>query len=193
MNTFQTKLIVLVAGLMACSAAMAAEWTEPKEVRMRRDKVVSYRAMLAGDTLIIEAKHEPGWHTYAMDNVHRAREASGKEKPDCELPTRFEVSGALEIDGPWRQSEPADLSNVDIKWYTFGLEETAYFAVPVKRTGEGDATIRINAQACNESRCSMVDGLELTVSVSADAGDAAPLIDLDKLVDVEPKDANEAD
>lgn len=193
MNQYRTTLTAFMACLIASLAAGAAEWTEAKEVRMRRDKVVSYRAMLAGDTLIIEAKHEPGWHTYAMDNVQRAREASGKEKPDCELPTRFEVAGALKVDGPWRQSEPADLSNVAIKWYTFGFEEQSYFAVPVKRTGEGDATVKINAQACNESRCSMVDGLELTVPVSADAGDEDPPIDLDELVEVEPTDAKEAD
>jgi hypothetical protein len=176
--------IKILVGVSLAFAA-AAEWTEPQEVRMRRDHVLTYRAMLAGDTLIIEAVHEEGWHTYAMDNIARAREASGKEKPDCELPTRIEVTGALSVIGPWRQSDPQDLSNTDIKWYTYGFEDTTYFAATVKR-GEGeDATVRIDAQACNESKCSMVDGLELTLNLATLKGPSKSPIDLDTLVDVE--------
>ncbi len=178
------KSLSLLTGLLIAFVATASDWTEPKEVRMRRDKVVSYRAMLAGDTLVIEATHEDGWHSYAMDNRIRAREASGKEKPECELPTRIEVSGPLSIVGPWRQSDPADLSNTDIKWYTYGFDGVAYFAATVKREGDGEATVRIHAQACNESKCSMVDGLELVLPVSGDSEDAESPVEVDALVEV---------
>ncbi len=182
------KTAALLIGLASAITASAADWTDAKEVRMRRDHVMSYRAMLVGDTVIVEATHEAGWHSYAMDNVQRAREASGKEKPECELPTRIEVSGALEVVGPWRQSEPADLSNTDIKWYTYGFDGVAYFAAQVKRSGEGEATILIHAQACNASKCSMVDGLELTLTVSSDEAESDPPIDLDALVEVADSD-----
>jgi len=178
--------------LILSIGAVATEWTESVEVRMRRDNVISYRAALVGDTLIVEAAHEEGWHTYAMDNVRRAREASGKEKPECELPTRIEISGALTVAGPWRQSEPIDLSNTDIKWFTYGFEGTTYFAANVKREGEGDATIRIDAQACNASKCSMVDGLELTISVDGQNDGSKPPIDLAALVDVLIADVEES-
>lgn len=170
---------------ISLTLAAAAEWSEPQEVRMRRDHVLTYRAMLSGNTLIIEAVHEDGWHSYAMDNIIRAREASGKEKPDCELPTRIEVSGALSIAGSWHQSDPSDLSNTDIKWYTYGFEGVAYFAATVKR-GEGDdAIIQIDAQACNDSKCSMVDGLELTLPMTDQEDDVKAPIDLSMLVEVE--------
>lgn len=177
--------------LILSVSATAAEWTEPMEVRMRRDHVLTYRALLAGDTLIVEAAHEEGWHSYAMDNIERVREASGKAKPECELPTRIEVSGALTVTGPWRQTEPIDLSDTDIKWFTYGFEGTVYFAATVKCEAEGDATIRIDAQACDESKCRMVDGLELTLPVSAAAASVKPPIDLDSLVEVYVKPDDE--
>ncbi len=178
------KTTRIAIGLLLISFTAAAEWSESQDVRMRRDKVMSYRAILVGDSVIVEARHEAGWHTYAMDNVRRAREASGKEKPECELPTVIEVSGALTLDGPWYQSEPTDLSNTDIKWYTFGFEGTSYFAAKVKRENEGDATIRIDAQACNASKCSMVDGLEIVLPVTAQEADAQPPIALESLIEV---------
>ena len=184
------KTLSYCAGLLVAVTATAVDWTDSEEVRMRRDKVMSYRATLVGETLINEATHEEGWHTYAMDNLQRAREASGKEKPECELPTRIDITGALSAVGPWRQSPPSDLSNTSIKWYTFGFEGTTYFATKVKRHGDGDAIVRINAQACNASKCSMVDDLELTIPVTDKSDPSEPPIDLAKLVEVEeaPKD-----
>ena len=44
-------------------------WSPPVEARRRNLKVASYRAKLAGDALLVEVTHEPGWHTYALDTL----------------------------------------------------------------------------------------------------------------------------
>lgn len=150
----------------------AADWSEPVVVRWGDMGVVFYRARIEGDALVIEAAHAPGWHTYALDNVERARARSGKEKPETELPTRIAVSGGVEVVGNWFQSEPKDLSDGDIKWYTWGFEGTARFAARVRRIGDGPVTVTIRGQACNDSSCAMVEGAKLTVPVDP-AGESA--------------------
>lgn len=163
------RIVYGVALAVLISApALAGMWSEPGYVLHRGDMAVTYRARLAGDYLIVEAKHAPGWHSYSMDNKLRAREATGKESPECELPTRIALSGGLQTDGAWRQSKPEDLSQPDIYWYTWGFENAAYFAVPVKRADGASAEIVINAQACNASSCQMVQNLKLTVPLDSD-------------------------
>ncbi|MCH7959681.1 MAG: hypothetical protein IID08_06105 [Candidatus Hydrogenedentes bacterium] len=154
---------------------------------MRREgEVVSYRARLDGDTLLIEVKHAPGWHTYTMDNTERAQKKSGKEKPDTELPTRIEASGGIEIIGPWRQTDPKDLSQEEIEWYTWGFEGTAHFAVQIRRTSDEPVRIRIRAQACNATSCSMIDGLVLDLPATPEDSKAPATgrLDLSSLVPV---------
>ncbi len=176
-----TTLALCVA---ACSGAWAGEWSEGKPVLYRGDIVGTYRARLAGEWLIVEAKHEPKWHTYAMDNLLRAKKAAGAETTEVEAPTQISVGGGLEAVGGWKQSAPKDLSNLDIKWYTWGFEGTARFAVKVKRTGDAPGTVTVNAQLCSDELCSMVRDLTITVPDDSgeDAGDAAALTE--GLVDV---------
>src|SRR4030095_11875563 len=53
-------------------------WSPPGEARRGHLKVASYRAKLAGDTLLVEVTHEPGWHTYALDNLERAKKKASE-------------------------------------------------------------------------------------------------------------------
>lgn len=157
-------LIVLVASLAPLDAVAADPATAV--VRHRGAAVVTYTARVVEGYVVIDAEHAPDWHTYAMDNVERAREQTGKENPDCELPTRFDLAGPAELAGEWRQSAPADLSNPKIFWYTWGFEGRATFAAPVTIAGEGPITLTINGQACNASSCSMIQNVQVTIDPS---------------------------
>ena len=48
--------------------------------------MLHYRAAILGQTLVVEVQHEPGWHSYGMDNVMRSQAVNGKNA-ECELPT----------------------------------------------------------------------------------------------------------
>jgi len=152
-------VLLLIVGCSSRTPLPVAEWSEPVEVFHRDLVVVAYRAKLDGATLVVEATHAPTWHTYALDNVERAREASGRDRPDTELPTRIEVSGGLRVVGNWRQSDPTDLSQAAIHWYTWGFEGVTQFAARVERVEGAEATVIINGQACDAAACSMVDGV----------------------------------
>ena len=128
-------------------------------------QAVSYRARVEGDWLVVEATHEPGWHTYTMDNVIRAREKSGKTRPETELPTVITPLGGLTIRGSWRQSPPLDLSTPDIRWYTWGFEGRSYFAAQVDKAVL-PSSVQIDAQACTDELCAMVDALVVPVDSS---------------------------
>lgn len=174
---------------LAPIAAEAGPWTEKSGVQRRREgTIVSYRARLDGDLLIVEAAHAPGWHTYAMDNVERARKASGKKEPETELPTQIEIKGGLKKEGNWFQTKPKELSNKEILWYTWGFEQVARFAVKVRRAEGSEATIVVRAQACNATSCSMIDDLELRLELGRrEPGDASARessFDLGQLLEV---------
>ena len=143
-----------------------AQWSETAEVRNREGIVVSYRAKLDGNLLVIEASHAPGWHTYALDNVERAQKKSGEAKPETELPTRIELKGELKVVGNWFQSKPKDLSQTEIRWYTWGFSDVSQFAVKVERVGT-QATILIHGQACNATSCRMIDGLAISLPLDS--------------------------
>ena len=168
-------LVVLEAG--------AQEWSDPVVVRRRAEPVVTYRAILDGDVLVVEAEHAKGWHTYALDNVERARERSGKEQPETELPTRIGLAGGLKIAGNWRQSPPEDLSQEAIRWYTWGFSGRAVFAVRVERVEGAEALITVSGQACDDSACQMVRDVVLNVPLASASANAAS-IDLTELVNV---------
>lgn len=146
--------------LLAVLAVSVPE--EGVEVWLGDELAVTYRARIEGKWLVVEATHEPGWHTYAMDNVRRAREASGKDAPETELPTVITPSDGLVLTGDWRQSRPVDLSQPDIRWFTWGFEDKAFFAARLI-SAEPSGWVRINGQACTAERCAMVDGLEVPV------------------------------
>ena len=166
--------------------AGAGEWSYPVVVRRRAEPVVTYRAMLDGDFLVVEAKHTEGWHTYALDNIERARERTGKNRPETELPTRIKVAGGLKIAGNWYQTRPENLSQEAIRWYTWGFNERALFAVRVERVEGAEAQIIVNAQACDASACQMVQGVVLKLLLSTNETEANPnkAIDVSKLVEV---------
>lgn len=187
--------MVLLALLVATSVAGSVQtgrdsgigrWSEVAEVRRRDLLAVSYRARLEGDRLLVEARHEPGWHSYAMDNVERARARSDREDPETEMPTRIEIEGGVRRNGPWSQSPPQELSRPELRWYTWGFSETIYFAAPVARVDGSPVAVRINGQACTESRCLWIDDLVLAVpTVRSAAGEAdAEVVDLGTLVPV---------
>ena len=71
---------VSLFGLFGVSSLATPGRQDEPGVRVWLDDMhaLSYRARVEGDWLVVEATHEPGWHTYAMDNVVRAREKSGK-------------------------------------------------------------------------------------------------------------------
>ena len=163
-------------------AAHAGDWTAPVDVGLGDEHAVSYRAKLDGDYLVVEAKQLNGWHTYAMDNELRAKEAlKGKPSLGIDAPTQIEVTGALAVDGPWKQSEPHDYSKPAMRWYTWGYDEPALFAAKVKKTGAGAGEVAIRGQACDDKRCKNID---ITLSVPAEGLGGKSTLDLTALVSV---------
>jgi len=173
-------------GLLVVLEAAAQEWSDPVVVRRRAEPAVTYRAMLDGDLLVVEAEHAKGWHTYALDNVERARERSGKEMPETELPTRIRVVGGLKIVGNWHQTPPADLSQEAIQWHTWGFSGMAVFAVRVERAEGTEAVITINGQACDASACQMVRDavLKLALPTAGTSPKRSSVTNLSKMVEV---------
>lgn len=177
----RTTAILLLAAATAC----AGEWTAPVEVQHEHKRSVAYRARLDGPYLIVEATHVAPWHTYAMDNKQRADvKLARRQSLGIDQPTAIKVSGGLELAGPWYQPEPIDLSKPEIRWYTFGFENTIRFAAKVKRAGSGPAQINIRGQACTASNCKNID-LDLALPVTAE-GPAPKDLDLKSMVEVRP-------
>lgn len=102
------KLLAGVMMLCAANAAGPGTWSAPTEVRSDDNLCLTYRARLDGSYLVISAKIEPGWHTFAMDNKARAEEKlAGKKALSVDQPTEFTLTG-LEVAGPWFQTAPKD-------------------------------------------------------------------------------------
>jgi len=142
--------------------------------------VIAYRAKLDGENLVIAAKLKPGWHTFAMDNKIRADEKlAGKKALGGDRPTSFDVTGGLAVAGGWKQTAPKDFSKPELRIFTWGYEEEAIFAAPVKRTA-GPARIGIRAQACTEAICKEIN---TSIQLHVDAPSAA-VVGLNSLVDV---------
>lgn len=166
----------------ALLAAAPSDWTPPVEVRAESEKCVSYRARLAGEYLIVQAQHEPGWHTYAMDNKKRAEEKlAGRPSLGLEKPTEISISGGLELAGPWRQTPPKDMSRPELLWFTWGFEGQAEFAAKVRVRGAEPARIGVRGQACKESTCKNID-VEFLLPPQATQASAQP--DLKHLIPV---------
>lgn len=128
-------------------------WSPSVVVGREPEECVTYRARLQGEYLVVEAKHGPGWHTYALDNEIRAEEKlAGQESLGLELPTSFDVRGAKVV-GSWYQTEPADLSEPDIEWFTWGFSDTATFAAKVGEVGTAPIVIGVRGQVCNAETC----------------------------------------
>lgn len=175
-----TRLTALIIVMFVARAA-AGEWTDPAVVEHRLEPCVTYRAKLAGDLLAIQVTHEPGWHTYAMDNEKRAQEKlAGRRSLGIDRPTKITVGEGLEVTGSWFQPPPIDLSKPKLRWYSWGFEGQILFATKVKRLAGETAKIGIRGQACTDTTCKEID-LSITLPV-AEPGPAD--IDLDGLIQV---------
>ena len=171
--------------LAACAQAVwAGDWTGPVAITHELRPCVSYRARLAGDFLVVQAKIEPGWHSFAMDNKQRAEEKlAGKQSLGIDGPTEITLTSGLQVAGPWYQSAPKDASKAELRWYTWIFEGEALFVAKVRRSGAGPAQIAIGGQACTDTICKQIDvTIPLPLPAKADPG---PLgIDLKTLVPV---------
>ena len=156
---------LLLAAAASMAAAQEVEAPAQQEVWLGDNLALSYAARTESGWLILEVRHEPGWHTYAMDNVLRAAEITGKAKPDTELPTRITPSPEIELAPPWRQTAPAELSQPELRWYTWGFADRSFFASRVLRADPG-GWVQVDAQACTDRLCAMVDGLRVPVTRS---------------------------
>jgi len=175
-------MIVLAAG---AQAARAGDWTGPVEVLHDFKPSVAYRAKLEGEFLVVQAAHQPGWHTNAMDNKVRADEKlAGRESLGVDVPTEIILSQGLQAAGPWYQSPPKDFSRPELQWFTWGFDGQALFVVRVRRSGPGPAQLAVRGQACTETICKKI---ELAISLpltGATAGARSSGVDLKTLVRV---------
>ncbi len=125
---------------------------------------------MAGEFLIVQATHEPGWHTYAMDNRQRAKEKlAGRESLGIDAPTEIRLTQGLELAGPWYQSPPKDYSKPELLWFTWGFEGQALFVAKVRRSGAGPGRIAVAGQACTETTCKQI---EVAISLPLDRANA---------------------
>ena len=189
-------VLLAVAALIFVAAppAQAGDWSEAAVVRRDLRPLVSYRAKLDGEFLVVQADHEEGWHTCAMDNKVRAKEKlAGRRSPGIDAPTEIGVAQGLELAGEWRQSPPQDFSKPELRWFTWGFEGSALFVAKVRRTGGGPARISVRGQACSETSCQNIDAA-LSLSLSSWNNSAgASGIDFEKLIAVrEAKDDPDA-
>ena len=171
--------------------AQAGEWSESAVVRRDLRSLVSYRAKLDGEFLVVQADHEEGWHTCSMDNKVRAEEKlAGRRSLGIDAPTEIGVAEGLELAGGWRQSPPKDFSKPELRWFTWGFEESALFVAKVRRTGDGPARISVRGQVCSEASCQNID-VALSLSLASwERGSSASGIDFEKLIAV--RDAKDA-
>lgn len=174
------RLRLIAGAIAAVAAARADSWTAPIEACQAPERCVSYRARLSGEYLIVEASHQPGWHTIAMDNKRRADEKlAGRPSLGVDTPTDIRIGNGLALAGSWLQSPPKDASKPDLLWFTWVFEKQALFAARVRRTGNGPARIEISGQACTETTCKKVD-----LAISLPLTNAPAEVDLKPLVPV---------
>ena len=161
----------IVLSFTCAQAARAGEWSEPVEVRHDENLCLSYQARLDGPFLVVRAKIESGWHTFAMDNKQRAEEKlAGRRSLGIDHPTEILLSGGLERVGPWYQTPPKDFSKPALRWFSWGFEQQALFAVKVRRLS-GPSRIAIRGQACTETTCKNID---VTISLASAGADTSP-------------------
>ncbi len=172
----------IFAALACVRTICAAQWTNPVEVRYDTQRCVSYRAALSGEFLIVQATHEPGWHTYAMDNKKRAEEKLvGKQSLGIDQPTEIKLGQGLEAAGPWYQTPPKDFSKPELNWFSWVFEKQTVFAAKVRRSGTGPARIGIRGQACTESTCKNID---TAISLPLTGAEINAPLDLKSLIQV---------
>ena len=151
-------MMMVFVTLLAATVVYPSMASSEVAVRHGRETVVRYQARIEDEYLIVTAVHEKGWHTYAMDNQQRAREAlQGKKSLGIDKGIEIEVLQGVELDGTWLQTKPIDLSKPELRWFTFGFERTSFFACHVKKLTTDTARLRIRGQACDGETCCNVD------------------------------------
>ncbi len=174
---------IITLALIAASGASAGEWSAPVNVLHEFRPIVTYKAKIDGEFLVVQATIQPGWHTFAIDNERRAAEKlAGKPSLGIDQPTNFKLSNGLEAMGVWYQTPPLDFSKPELRWFSWGFEQQAVFATKIRRSGAGPAEIGIRGQACSDKTCKNID-LSLSVPVPPSTGGAASP-DLKSLVPV---------
>jgi hypothetical protein len=185
-RTSLAALIPLIPFAISAFVSGAQEWTKPVDVLFELQKCVSYRARVSGDTLVVQAKVHPPWHTFVMDNMQRAAEKlAGRQSLGIDLPTEIKVVGGLEALGPWHQTPPKDFSNPAMRWFSWGYDDQAFFVTKVRRSGKGPARIAIRGQACTDMVCRNID-VEISLPLGGEATDPSLDVDLTSLVRVRP-------
>ena len=153
------------------------------EIRHEDDLCVSYQARQDGAFLVVRATLGSGWHTFAMDNKQRAEEKlAGKPPLSIDRSTEIIPAAGLETAGPWYQSPPKDFSRPELRWFSWGFDQQALFAVKIRRSGAA-AKLTLRGQACTETICKNIDVAILLPPASSKTPDA-PGIDLKSLVQV---------
>lgn len=171
----------IAVGLTCTFLLPASEWSTPVDVLHELKPCVTYKARWDGDFLVIDATLQPGWHTFTIDNERRAAEKlAGKPSLGIDQPTQVKLGDGMELIGSWYQSPPKDFSKPALRWFSWGFENHAIFAVKVRGPGSGPAQIGIRGQACTETTCKNID---VSVSVPPSGSDkSASTIDLKTLV-----------
>ena len=165
-------LRVAIAALFAASL-WAGGWSAPAEATdAAGNALVTCRAKLTGEHLVVEIQAIEGWHVYAMDNERRAKEAlAGKMSLGVEQNTEVQVSEGLKVVGGWYQTKPEDFSQPELRWYSYGFEGTSTLAAEVERTSGDSARVTVRAQACDSASCVAVEaGLDVPLTDGAGEG-----------------------
>jgi DsbC/DsbD-like thiol-disulfide interchange protein len=175
--------LIALSGFALPAFAQSTNWSAPVELKHEMERYISYSARVQSEHLVLEAKLEPGWKTFTMDNKLRSDEAlAGKQSLGVDGPTEIKVSGGLQVAGGWLQLPPKDLSKPEINWYTFGYQGRALFAAKVRRVSALPALIEIRGQACTETTCKNID-IEITLPLDVAKSGAAD-VDLKPLIAV---------
>ncbi|MXY30458.1 MAG: hypothetical protein F4Y48_04525 [Gammaproteobacteria bacterium] len=77
----------------------------------------------------------------------------------------FTPSPEIDLPASWRQTAPTELSKPELRWYTWGFADRSFFAARVLRVDPG-GWVQVDAQACTDRLCAMVDGLRVPVTES---------------------------
>ena len=172
----------VAAAALVTASLWAGSWSAPAEATdSTGNALVTCRAKLSGDHLVVEVLATQGWHVYAMDNQRRAKEAlAGRMSLGVEQDTEVRVSGGLRVVGDWYQTKPEDFSQPELRWYSYGFEGTSTLAAKVERTTGESASVTVRAQACDSASCVAVEA-DLTVPL---AGGAEEPFSTDGLVPV---------
>jgi hypothetical protein len=176
-----------LAVLMAARAwaAQPGDWTEAVAVRHEDELCVAYQARFDGGFLVVRATLGSGWHTFAMDNKQRAEEKlAGKAPLSIDRSTEITPATGLETVGPWYQSPPKDFSRPELRWFSWGFDQQALFAVKTRRLGAATIRLALRGQACTETICKNID-VTIVLPLANSKTDANPsIVNLRELVQV---------